>query len=360
MISVKSTWLRSAVAFAVLGTAAGCAHRPPAVGAGMAGPAVTAMRPSSENAERLARLFSQRQAARTDGDYVLGKGDLLAIKAYDVEEINEKIRVDGNGTITLPLVNTVQVAGLTVAELQADLNKRVGAFMFDPRVTVFVEEYRAVQVAVLGAVHRPGLVSAMARNSTVLDTISAAGGLTQEAGTRIFFMPAESRQQALAQGLGADAPTAVDAAASKDGIVVDTKELDEQTKHFLFGLPVHDGDVIMVPTSGNFITSGWFNKPGPYPLRSGTTLRGAVATAGGFSFPAKRTHVRIYRIGSNGETEMQDINYERIAALEMPDVFVHEGDVVDVSYSAAKIVPWTIFKGISELVHLGIGTKVAP
>ena len=351
---------RHTVTVALLCAALGCAPRatlPPPGAPGMAA------RTPPDNADRLARLHAERQAGRSDGDYVLGKGDLLALNAFDFAELNQKVRVDGNGSITLPLLNTVEVAGHTVGEVQQDLTKRLGEFMFDPHVSVFVEEFRGQQVAVLGAVLKPGLVSQRNRNSTVLDTISAAGGMTAEAGSRIFFMPVENRAHADAQvitaALAQNGTSMVDGAVLGDAgaIVVDTKELDQATQRFLFDLPVRDGDVIVVPNSGNFFVSGWFEHPGTFPLRSGLTLRGAVATAGGFSFPAKRAQVRIYRPGANGETELREVNYQEIEALKAPDVFIHEGDVVEVSASAAKLVPWGTYQFFTKVLSLGFGTK---
>ena len=55
-------------------------------------------------------------------------------------------------------------------------------------------------MAVVGAVSRPGLVSQTVRNSTILDAISAVGGLTAQAGSRIYLIPAENRGRPESQG----------------------------------------------------------------------------------------------------------------------------------------------------------------
>jgi polysaccharide biosynthesis/export protein len=351
---------RVAVAMGIMCAALGCAPRTGIVRTSAnAAEVVTA----PENGKRLARLHAERQAGRSDGDYVIGKNDLLALNAFDFTELNQKVRVDGNGAITLPLLGTIPVAGHTVTEVQQDLTQRLGGFMFDPHVNVFVEEYRGQQVAVLGAVLKPGMVSHTTRNATVLDTISAAGGMTPEAGSRIFFMPVENRgqadPQAIATALAEHGPGTLDGSVLGDtgAVVVDTKELEQETQRFLFDLPVRDGDVIFVPAAGNFFASGWFEKPGTYPLRSGLTLRGAIATAGGFSFAAKRGSVRIFRPGANGQTEMREVDFNAIDALKAPDIYVHEGDVVEVPASAAKLVPWGMYNFFTKIIGLGFGVK---
>src|SRR5881628_1590540 len=99
----KLPWGRAA-AGAVLCTVVGCAHRPVAVPP-LAGQAPKPQVSRSENLERLIRVYNQRTAAAGDGDYVLGPGDVLEIRAFDLEEMNQqRVRVDGDGTITLPLL----------------------------------------------------------------------------------------------------------------------------------------------------------------------------------------------------------------------------------------------------------------
>src|SRR6185369_12004905 len=96
-----------------------------------------------------------RRAQQAQGDYVLGEGDLISVKAYDLDDLNQRVRVENDGSVTLPLLNRVSVAGRTVSEVQADFTKRLGAFMFSPHVTVFVEEYRSQQVAVEAGPRQP-------------------------------------------------------------------------------------------------------------------------------------------------------------------------------------------------------------
>jgi polysaccharide export outer membrane protein len=316
-----------------------------------AGPTAVAPRGSDE---RLARLARERRGSKSEADYVLGQGDLISIKAYDLAEMDQRVRVAGDGTITLPLLNTVPVADRTLSEVQRDLTKRLGAFMYDPHVTVFIEEYRSQQVAVEGAVNRPGLVSQTVPNATVRDVISAAGGPTPEAGTRIFLIPADaSLGAAAANGVGGDERLT-------SGIMVDTAESDEQTKSAFFSLPVRSGDVLVVPGAGKFIADGWVAKPGTYPLTKGLTLRGALATAGGLTFPAESDRIAIYRPGEDGLVGVREVNFSDIEAMRAPDVFIHDGDVIKVASSKAKLVPYGAYKIITDLVKVGAGIRVVP
>jgi len=304
---------------------------------------------------RLARLHTDRGPGRTEDDYVLGRGDLVSIRAFDFDQLNQRVRVESDGTVRLPLLDTVTVAGRTLHDVEQELTRRLGDYMYDPHVSVFVEEYRSQQVSVEGAVQKPGLINETGRNLTVLDSIAAAGGMTPEAGTVITFLPTSSRR--LTNAAGGDpacsGAAARDEAADDTPLVVNTAELDDDTRRAFFSLPVREGDVVRVQTAGNFYTTGWFDKPGAYPLHAGLTLRAAVAEAEGFSFPAKTDDVHIYRAGPNGKTQLLRVNYDQIAALKAPDVVLRDGDVIDVAGSAAKMVPWAAYKFLTTVVHIG-------
>jgi polysaccharide biosynthesis/export protein len=350
-----------AAAVAMSAIVLGCAHRaptvPPTVAPTAGGLAITAAPLPAQNQARLTRLTDQRRAQQAQGDYVLGEGDLLSVRAYDLDDLNQRVRVENDGSVTLPLLNKVSVAGRTVSEVQSDLTKKLGTFMFSPHVTVFVEEYRSQQVAVEGAVQKPGLVSQTVRNATVRDVLSAAGGTTPEAGSRLYLIPAETRVYTEAKTLPGGEDTA-DTDHRAEAVMVDTAESDATTQRAFFTMPVRSGDVIVVPANGKFIADGWVEKPGTYPLTSGLTLRGALATAGGLAFPAKKGSVHIYQAGVNGQTSVRDVNYADIEAMKAPDVIIHDGDVVQVESSAVKLVPYGFYKLVTDLIRVGM--RVTP
>ena len=81
--------------------------------------------------------------------------------------------------------------------------------MYNRRVIVFVKEYHSRQVAVLGAVVKPGLYGVGSGGDTLLDMISQAGGIAPGADSRIYFIPAEQPDGAEAQKIAATLPQTV-------------------------------------------------------------------------------------------------------------------------------------------------------
>ena len=97
--------------------------------------------------------------AKADDELRIGSGDLLEVNVFGASDYTHVLRVADDGSITLPLIGQVQVAGLTSRELSSDLQKRLkqGGYFNNPEVGVFVKEYASQGVSVLGEVQKPGV-----------------------------------------------------------------------------------------------------------------------------------------------------------------------------------------------------------
>jgi len=112
-------------------------------------------------------------------DYKVQAGDLLQITVYQEKDMDRLIRVSGNGTISFPLAGTLKIAGRSVPESEEALSKKLGEYIINPQVTIFIKEYGNKQVYVLGEVKKPGSVELPAeRKLTVLEAITMSGGFT--------------------------------------------------------------------------------------------------------------------------------------------------------------------------------------
>src|SRR4030095_5261717 len=74
--------------------------------------------------------------------YVLGPSDVITIQALDVEEVSNKpIWIDTSGFINLPLVGRLKAGGLTVEELEVQLNASLKPFVKAPHAVVTINEF---------------------------------------------------------------------------------------------------------------------------------------------------------------------------------------------------------------------------
>jgi polysaccharide biosynthesis/export protein len=108
--------------------------------------------------------------------FVIGPEDVLSIVFWRDKEMSTQVTVRPDGKISLPLLDEVQAAGLTPAELRARLIEGSKRFFGNPTVTVVVNQINSRKVFITGQVVKPGPY-VIAAPTTVLQLIAMAGGL---------------------------------------------------------------------------------------------------------------------------------------------------------------------------------------
>ncbi len=108
--------------------------------------------------------------------YVIGAGDTLNINVWKEPTLSGTVKVRPDGYITLPLINEVQVAGQTTANLRKTLEDKYKEFTTDPFVTIRVEAIASSEVFLVGQVGKPGAFP-LSGNETLLQLLTRAGGL---------------------------------------------------------------------------------------------------------------------------------------------------------------------------------------
>ncbi|MGC2064115.1 MAG: polysaccharide biosynthesis/export family protein [Thermodesulfovibrionales bacterium] len=291
---------------------------------------------SSEKAELLnTKLINNNAVSRQVGssaDYKIGPEDLLEIDVFQVPELKTSARVSAKGYIKLHLVDKIEASGLSVAELESLIAKRLEQYMTEPVVSVFVKEFRSQQVSVLGSVKNP-LVYYVTGQKYLLDMLSLAGGLTPEAGTDCIVQTVTG---------GSTEKNA------RERIVIDLNELLIKGRTEL-NIPVHSGDVIQVPRSGIFFVTGSVQAPGEFQLRGKTTLTQALSMAKGLSFEASSSAIKIYRDTGNPQREVLDVDYDSILAGKTLDTELIDRDIIIIGNNPIKV----FIKGLGGAINLG-------
>ena len=120
------------------------------------------------------------QVGRGNGDYQLGPEDLLDIQVFGVSDLSRTVRVSSRGSISLPLIGEVKVAGLTSSALENRLAELLAKdYLQHPQVTVFIKEYTSQRVTVGGTVNKAG-VYPLKGQTTLLQAIAMAEGLNDK------------------------------------------------------------------------------------------------------------------------------------------------------------------------------------
>lgn len=121
--------------------------------------------------------------AKVGPEYVIGPDDVLDVSVWKEPELTRSLQVRPDGKISMPLLNDVQAAGLTAAQLSATISERLKRYLTAPQVTVILTQINSQKVYVLGEVTRPGAYAVLP-GMNILQAISSAGGLTPYANSK--------------------------------------------------------------------------------------------------------------------------------------------------------------------------------
>jgi polysaccharide export outer membrane protein len=266
-------------------------------------------------------------AARPVSDYVLGPEDLIDVVVFQVDELKTETRVSATGEIGLPLAGRITASGKTVRELEAEISRRLRPYIEDPIVSIFVREYRSQRISVLGAVRNPHTYTVFGQKY-LLDMISEAGGLTEDASSLCYI-----------QKVG----------TSGEALLVDLKQLLVNGRMEL-NVPLDSGDLVHVPRSGVFFIDGAVEGPGYFNLQERTTLAQAISMAKGLKYEARKDLIRIYRDHGKDERELIIADYEAILKGLDKDIEIEDRDIIIVPKNGFR----DFVKGLKGSLNLGI------
>ncbi len=112
--------------------------------------------------------------------YRIGAGDELALKFVVNPDLNAPVLIGPDGAAAFPLISSIPVAGLTIAQLNQLLTQRYAQVLRNPQVQVMVSGYGGSQVYVAGEVKTPGVFT-LKGQLTVAQVLSVAGGMLDTA-----------------------------------------------------------------------------------------------------------------------------------------------------------------------------------
>ncbi len=109
--------------------------------------------------------------------------DVLEINVYGHNDLSITTRVSSEGEISYPLLGILRVEGMTVRELEKNIQQLLDRdYIVNPHVVVFTKEYHLNIISVMGEVKKPTTIDLNKNKvSTILEAISMAGGFSDTA-----------------------------------------------------------------------------------------------------------------------------------------------------------------------------------
>jgi len=249
-----------------------------------------------------------------DPAYRVGAGDVLSITVFGHPDLSLTPAVQPNGTIVMPLLREVPVAGLTVPEVQRKLRNLLEKdYLVDPQVTVKIQEYQSQYVIVLGEVNSPGR-KPLRGETRLVDALVDAGGFKPTASAEVTITRTDGTFE------GGQRSITVSLAGGQ------MNEHDEVN----LSIELRNGDVITALGQRHVTVEGEVNRPGRYVTDGQLTVSGAISEAGGRTRFAS-DNITVRRISpETRETEIIEIDLGDVRKGDEPDIVLLPGDVVNV------------------------------
>src|SRR5438874_4598992 len=225
--------------------------------------------------------------SQVDDRYRIGAGDVLDIRVYNRPQLSrDAVRVEGNGMVRMPLIDgEIQAACKTEGELAKEISTRYARYYRNLPVDVFIKEYHAREVALIGAVNEQGRYQ-MQRHIRLLELLTFAKGPSERAGQTINIVRAP-RTDVCEQ----------DSSSKQEGLISlrlnDTLRGDEAANPY-----VEAGDIVTIPEAEQVYVVGNVYAPKSLPLKESLTVSRAIAMAGGPLRDSKTDRVRVVRHSS--------------------------------------------------------------
>ncbi|HEX3253063.1 MAG TPA: polysaccharide biosynthesis/export family protein [Pyrinomonadaceae bacterium] len=273
-----------------------------------------------------------------DDRYRIGAGDVLDIRIFNRPQLSrEAVRVEGNGMIRMPLIETdIQASCLTEGELAKEISTRYAKYYKNLQVDVFIKEYHSQQVAIIGAVNDQSRFE-LQRRVRLLELLSYAKGPSGKAGQTINIVHSTNISPCK-QTDESDASTAFSSYKLNDVLQGDPK-----SNPYL-----EAGDIVTIPEADQVYVVGNVFMPLTIALKEPITLTRAIAMAGGLKQDTRKDKIRVLR-QEPGTTIRKEIMVDlyAIEKKRSEDLALAPNDIIDVPTSAGKSFLRSLIQGVA-------------
>jgi polysaccharide biosynthesis/export protein len=273
--------------------------------------------------------------------------------------------VSRDGTVELPLLGKIPVAGVTTeyakaAVVQACHQQGVAQA---PLVQVSLVQPRQHRITVTGAVQHPGLYMLPRQSSNLVSALASAGGLSREAGTTISIHSRKNPDAAPAgtevlAGFGPEAgpipnvqPALLDQAAASPHENREIHLTDRSAD--LANQELADGDVVSVERRDppGVVVTGMVQQPGRYgfPIGSDFRVLDAIATAHGATYKIIDTVLVCREVAGQNDRVLIQVSLREASRKQSENILLQPGDIVTVE-SNIKVMAQDSWDFVSQVL----------
>ncbi len=239
--------------------------------------------------------FEPNMNMATPSNYRLGAGDQVYVDVWGASQETFDGTISPDGTITIPNVGPVNLAGMTVAQANNHLRDQLGQYYSSSNIRLTVGETRSIQVQVMGEVLAPGTY-VLSSLSSAFNALYAAGGVSDIGTLRDIKVYRNGKEIAVIDVY--------------DYILNGNISGDVQ---------LEDNDIIIVGAYDCLVRiDGKVKRPMFYEMKSNESVSSIVEYAGGFTGDAYKKNVRLVR-KSGAEYSIHTVEEFDMSAFRLND-----------------------------------------
>lgn len=210
-------------------------------------------------------------------DYLVGPGDQFILQIFSSADTRYELTVTREGSLLVPEIGDVQVAGLTFLETKTVITERIQSSRIGSKVVLTLAKLQSIQVMIVGEAEKPGTYT-VSGLSSLLNTLVATGGVKRTGSLRSIQV-------------------------RRNNSIVAVFDLYEVQMRGRAGANIflRNGDIIFVPPIGPTVSiAGEVLRPAIYEIKSEETVAEVVELAGGLLHTADKSKTQLERVTNSG------------------------------------------------------------
>ena len=270
-----------------------------------------------------------------DSGYMLDVGDILQIQLVGQNDYIEDFLVSSDGSINLPDIGKIVVAGLSLNDTSELIKSKVNSAFIGTEAFITLSEIRDVNILVTGNAQNPGIYT-LTGNSNILHAIFAAGGISEFGSIREINL-------------------------LRDNIIIESLDIYDLLIEGQYNLNkrLRSGDVIFIEARKNIVTiDGAINRPAKYEVLENQKLINIIEYANGINRNADLENISLQRLVDGSLKTIPVPNESYFEAIKVEDgdsIYIREYPYRQAKISGAVLKPgsYTMAAGetISDLIN---------
>lgn len=263
-----------------------------------------------------------------DSNYTLDVGDILNIQLVGQMDFDEDLPVNGDGTISLPDIGKITVAGLSINDASNMISSKVNSTFIGTNSFVSLAKIRDVNILVTGGSLNPGIYT-LTGNSNILHALTAAGGINEYGSYREINL-------------------------IRNDEVIETLDVYDLLIDGKYNLKkrLRSGDVVFVSPRKSIVTiNGAVKRPSKYEIKSEQYLGDVLRYANGLKQTADIQSISLERILDGSLKSIPILNemqFSNIKPIDGDLIYIREFPFREAKISGAVKKPGTYVLAAGE------------